>query len=376
MPMKKEMKNKEKVNQVSNEKKNDKTEKLQDKKTVRNIILTVFAVVVVIVLLALGLWLLSEKSKTPEETVVMKVGDRDVYLDEVNLYCLENVTQLGITIDQLDTVTASDGTPAPEYYKREILDLILDTKITYMKAVEEGITLTKEEKSAIQSDAVEYMSNVSGSVTKKMGITMNTVLQSYEERYVVKKYGDELMSDVEVEEQQYCTIYMLLFPKVQVDEKGNYIKDSDGESAILLSEDEIKEKKADADAALLELQDGADIEEVAKEYGVDLVSGQESNLVGSFGDPFDEYAGTLKEGELSPVLEIESCYAIIQMVEENNEDLAQQITSHYREEKEKEEMSQFLASWYEEYGIDKDNVLVGSAWDKLSLYDFAQYVEE
>lgn len=332
--------------------------------------------IVLIALLALGLWLLSEKDKQPGETLVMTVGNQKVYLDEVNLYCLENVTQLGITTKQLDTVVADDGTAAPDYYKQEILNLIMDTKVTYMKAVEEGVTLTEKEKTAVKNDAVSYMSSISGSVTKKLGITMDTILKSYEERYIVKKYGEELLSDVEVEEQKYCTVYMLLFPKVKVDENGSYVKASDGESAILLSEEEIKQKKEDADAALAELKEGAKIETVAKKYGVELVSGEESNLVGSFGEPFDQYAATLKKGELSPVLDIESCYAILQMVEENNEALAEQITAHYREEKEEEKMEQAVASWYDGYQIDKEQVLEGRTWDKLSLYDFTQYVEE
>lgn len=362
MPMKNDMKAAEKLN------------KNPDKK--RMVPILVLCVIVVLALLVSGLWLLSQKDKAPGDTIVMKVGTQQVYLDEVNLYCLENVSQLKITTDQLDTVTAGDGTAAPEYYKQEILDLILDNKVTYMKAVDEGVTLTEEEEKTIKSDVVNYMSTINGSITKKFGITMDTVLKSYEERYIVKKYGEELLSDVEVEEQKYCTIYMLLFPKVEVDENGNYVKGSDGKSAVLLSEDEIKEKKADADAALIELKDGAAIEAVAKKYGVDLVSGEESNLVGSFGEPFDRYAGSLKKGELSPVLEIESCFAILQMVEENNEALAEQITSHYREEKEKEELNQAVASWYEEYHIDKDEVLEGRVWDKVSLYDFARYVEE
>ena len=332
--------------------------------------------VILIALLAAGLYLLSGKDKVPKDILVMEIGDEKVYLDEVNLYCLENVTRLGLTADTLDSTTASDGTPSAEYYKNEIFDLILDTKVTYMKAVDEGITLTQQEKNDINNDAVEYIGGLGGSVTKQLGISMDTVIKSYEERYIVKKYGEQAVEDVDVEQQKYCTIYMLLFPKVQVNEDGSYVKASDGESPILLSDDEIKQKKADADEALEELKAGADVEEVAKKYGVELVSGEESNLVGSFGDPFDKYAATLKEGEYSPVLDIASCYAIVKMVEENNQALADQSTEHYREDQKQDELDNIVESLYDEYQIDKDQVLVGRAWDKLSLYDFSGYVED
>ena len=72
------------------------------------------------------MWKLSGEGKQPADTVVFYVGEEPVYLDEVNLYCLENVVQLGLTTNQLDSVTAEDGRSASEYYKDEILTLIMN----------------------------------------------------------------------------------------------------------------------------------------------------------------------------------------------------------------------------------------------------------
>lgn len=358
MPMKKENKKKRK-----------------QKNKLWNVIWILLAIAA-IALLAFGMWKLSGEGKQPADTVVFYVGEELVYLDEVNLYCLENVVQLGLTTNQLDSVTAEDGRSASEYYKDEILTLIMNTKVTYKKAMDEGITLTKKEEEEVNNDAVSYVDSVSGSVLKEFGITMDTVTKNYRERYIVKKYSDTIVENVDVEDQKYCTLYMLMFPKVEVDEDGNYKKDEDGESAILLSEDEISQKKQDAEDALAMLKDGKEPEEVAKEYGIENVSGQESNLTGSFGDPIDEYASSLKKGECSPVLELDSAYVIVQMINENNKELADEILSYYKNDKGQEVLAESVQSWYEEYGIGEEPEWNGSLWDEISLYDFARYVEE
>ena len=69
-------------------------------------------------------------------------------------------------------------------------------------------------------------------------------------------------------------------------------------------------------------------------------SGEESNTPESFGEPFTEYAQSLKDGECSPVLETESCYAILKMITVNDEEIADQIMQHYRAEMEEEAVTE------------------------------------
>ncbi len=349
-----------------------------NKKKKRNIGTVVFVagILLLSVVIVMGLWILSGEGKQPADTVVFTVGTQPVYLDEVNLYCLENITELGINKTQLDTVKSKDGTPAPVYYKNEILDLIMDTKITYQKAQKDGLNLTEEEEKGVRRDVVAYMEGVNGSVLQKLGITMDTITESYRQRALAKKMEEKVSENLEVEEQQYCTMYMLMFPKVETDKDGDYVRGADGETPILLSEEEIARKKADAQAAYEELKAGKEIEEVAKAYNVELFSGTQSNMADSFGEPFKKYAKSLKTGEFSPVLEIESCYVILEMIEENNQDLAEQIMAHYRADMEKEAMEEAIIKWADELSVSGEPEYNGEVWENISLYDFAQYVED
>lgn len=335
----------------------------------------IIACAVILIVVVAGLWYLSGEGRKPGDLVAFTVGESEVYMDEVNLYCLENMVNLGISSKDLDETTASDGTSANDYYKNEIMELIIDNKISYQKACKEGVTLTKDEEAKIESDVSDYMGRIKGTILSEYGITRDTIYNSYRERYMANKQIQAVKDEVTVEDQRYCTLYMLMFPKVYTDESGQVQKDDSG-AATLLPEDEIQQRKKDADEAYSQLLEGADIEEVAKKYGVEAFSGEESNLEDSFGDKFNSYAKTLKAGEYSPVIDADSSFVIIKMVEENNQALADQILSYYKADVEKEAVEKAVEEWYTQFNVSRGHVMPTSSFKRLSLYDFTKYAEE
>ena len=352
----------------------EKNKDVEEHKRHKEIVSTVVVVAVMLVLAAIGLWMLSGEGNKPSDKLAFTVGEEEVYLDEINFCILQNVVNLGITTDMLNNTKTGDGGSAAEYYKQEILELITDYKVEYMTAKQQGLVITEEEERSVRSDAVQFMGSINGGVLNELGISQDMVIEVYQQRYLAKKLEDTVTEDIEAEEQNFCTMYMLLFPKVEMEENGDYKRQKDGETPIMLSEEDIAKRKEDADAAHQELIDGADIEEVAGKYGVAAYSGEESNLSGSFGEPFSQYAESLKKGEYSPVLETESCYAILKMVTENNEELAEQILGYYNADVIKDKVEEEKKRWYEEAGIEGPK-LNGNIWEKISLYDFTQYVE-
>lgn len=339
-------------------------------------LLPVIILAVVIAAVATVFWVLSGNKDNPADTVVFTVGEESVYLNEVNLCILQNVMNLGLTRETLDFTKMEDGISADEFYKREILQVMMNYKVGAAVAGKRGMTLSEEEEQSVKNDAVQYMGKVDGSILSRLGITRELVIEVYRQRYLAHRLEEEAVKDVELEGQNYCTMYMLLFPKVLMNEEGNYVTEEDGETPQLLSEEEIEQKKEDADAAYKELLDGEDIEKLAEKYGVSNISGEESNLAESFGEPFSTYAGKLKKGEYSPVLETASCYAILKMLEENNQEMADRILEEYKADMEEDAVEEERTSWYEEAGISEEPKFSGKVWDSVSLYDFVRYVEE
>lgn len=349
---------------------------IEKKKKKKELVLTAIFSVFAIVIAVVVLWRVSGEADNPAKKIVFKVGEQPVYLNEVNLCILQNVVNLGITKDMLDSTTAEDGSDADSFYKNEILETIMNYKVGALVAEQRGITLSEKEEATVKSDAVEYMAKIDARILRMFGITQELVTEVYRQRYLAHILEEDAVKDIEVKDQNFCTMYMLLFPKVLVDEEGMYVTKEDGVTPILLSEDEIVQMKENADSAYEELMDGAEIEDVAEKYGISKVSGEESNIAESFGEPFAKYAAELKTGEYSPVLETESCYAILKMVRENNEELAKQVLEYYKSDVEKDTVEEERAKWYEEAGISREPEFVGTSWKNVTLYDFVQYVEE
>lgn len=350
-------------------------ENKNQKKIKKENIVWIVGIIVGVLILAAGLFWLAKAGEEPSKKAVFKVGEETVYLDEVNFCILQNVVALGLDREALAAVPES-GESADEYYKKEILQVIMDYKVKSQVAEMRGLTLSEEELKSVNDDAVSYVNKMNGSLMRRIGITQDRIVEIYKERYLAHLLDETVTKDIEVEEQRFCTVYMLLFPKVETDENGDYIKQEDGETPVMLPEEAVSQRKAEAEEAYQALLDGADIAEIAEQYGIATVSGEESNTADSFGEPFSEYAKTLKQDEISPVLDTASCYVIMKMVNENNEELANQIYKYYREDLEKEAISEHRAGWYEEAGIRMEPEFVGSVWKKLSLYDFVQYMED
>ena len=323
----------------------------------------------------LVLWKISGESDTPSKSEAFQIGEDVVYMDEVNFCIFQNVVNLGIDTEVL-SVTANDGSSADAYYKQEIMDMITDYKVEARIAAKEGLSLSKEDEQTVQNDVASLMEKIDGRILRELGITQELITDIYEQRYLARKLEQTVTKDLEMEDITFCTMYMLLFPKVEMDENGDYIKETDSDAPVMLSEEEIAKRKEDAEAAYKELQEGTDIAKLAKKYGVEDYSGEQQNTPESFGESFEEYAKNLKEGEYSPVIDTPSCYAILEMITPNNEELAEQISGYYRSDLEKEAIEKNKTKWYEEAGVSEEVVKTYKAWDKVTFYDFVKYVEE
>lgn len=344
-----------------------------DKKKKTVLFVTIFMVMAVI--LAAVIWQLAKTGKEPAGREVLRVGEEIVYLDEVNLYLYENMTGLGITAAALEQ-KAEDGGSGDAYYKGEILQTIMDYKVGAQVAGKRGMTLSEEEEKQVLQNVVDFLDKTDGSVLRELGIGQECITESYRQRYLANKLANATAETVSVEEQSYCTLYIMQFPKVEMDENGDYVRAGDSDMPILLSEEDMQERKQDAEAALAMLKEGEDADTVARKYGVELYSGEESNLADSFSEPFLQYAKSLKKDACSPLLETESCYAIVKMINENDAEIANQILSYYKEELIAETIAAERENWYQETGVLKEPDLTGSVWEKLTLYDFVKYVEE
>lgn len=337
----------------------------------KKVVVAICVVCVILVGIVIGICVANRPVSDYAKTKAFSVGDESVYMDEVNFCILQTLEEYTITESMLEA-TNEEGQLGEQYYKNQIQKMIVNYKVENQIAREEGITLSEEEEKDLKKRVADISNLIRGSALKEYGISLDCITSIFRQQYIAQKLEAQIIEDLEIEECNYCTMYLMLFPKVAMLEDGTIQTQDDGKTPQMLSDSELEEQKQNADAALEELNAGADIYEVARKYGVENFSDEQSNMSDNFDEPFISYAKKLKEGELSSVIDTPSCYVILKMMKENDEEIQNQLIEQYRTELGKETIEQKRNTWYEKIGVNLESMKNERAWEKLTLYDYSK----
>lgn len=208
----------------------------------------------------------------------------------------------------------TDGKTALETAKENALSDMVNDFLQYQKAKEEGISLSANEKSYIQSQVSQIKQDQNMlSQLAQMGVDVDyyeeLITQSAYIQKLVSKYVDE--GKIKIDESKVF------------DELGNnYIKAKhilistvDTNTRQSLSDEEITEKNAILDEVMAQLDAGGDFDELMQQYSEDPgLSSAPDGYVFTSGDmvqEFEDAAYALKEGEVSGVVKSSYGYHII-----------------------------------------------------------------
>ena len=108
-------------------------------------------------------------SKNPEKVLVMKVGDREIYLNAVNYYALSVIEAMGITEGTDMSAAYNDTYPTmDDAVKAQLLLQIRQTAILYQKAEEKGITLNDDQKKEVEDLVAQYKEKYDADTLKRL----------------------------------------------------------------------------------------------------------------------------------------------------------------------------------------------------------------
>lgn len=307
----------------------------------------------------------ASNGKDPADVLVLKVGDDEVYLNEVNYYALAFLSSMGVADGtDLSTYFSEQYPTMDEAYKAQLLMQIRQSKILYLKAVEEGISLTDDEVAEVDSEADKFMENYDKDKQAKFGLDKDLLTHVFTQIYMIRKLESQLASNVEqTETVSYGTIEKLVFLRVKIDESGNAVTDADGNYEYL-SEDEQAQKKAQAEEALARLKDGEDLDDLIAEYDLAATSG----TTHATSDSIKETYG-LSDGEISDVIENEYGYTIIKVVASEDQDYTDSVNSYYQNSATQEAVKNQEQEWFDAFPISDDDVET-DVWNAFSLQEF------
>ncbi len=288
-----------------------------------------------IFLLAVGMTIMAGCSKKtdPAKSVVVTVGDKDIYLDEM-MYYIMAVESSGAQYDaayQQYTGTSywdqkdpddPDGPTMREQAKDYVMDTAVMYEILYDKAVKADYTLTDDEKTQAETNADQILSNISNEQLEITGFTKEVLTTVQEKLTLGGKYYNDLIDGFDIDDEgikaaikyddyrQYNTEYLFV-PTTKVDE--NY-------SSVDLSEEEKAAAKASITAALKKVKAGEEFSAITEED--DTLTTNTLNFKvndDTVEKAYQEAAIKLENDAYTQnIIETETGYYIIKMVDNNS----------------------------------------------------------
>lgn len=261
--------------------------------------------------------------------LVVTVDDKKVYMSDM-MYYIYLVELQGSQYDSMYRTYFGTGYWETEYeegvtirekMKSYIFDTVVMNEILYDLAKEEGYELTDEEIKVNKENVATLLENITEDQLKVTGFTEKKLLAIQEKLALAYKYqtalvdgfdidDDAIAADISKEDyRQYDTNYML-FPTSTTDETGNY---------VALSEDEKKAALKNAETALKEAQEGKAFDEIVANF-----EGSTTNTLsfvkgdGTTEHSYETESIKLKNDELSGIIETETGYFIVKMVNNNS----------------------------------------------------------
>lgn len=323
-----------------------------------------------------------------EGKVVATVNGNDISLGEVNLYLRQMEAYFErFGSDVWDQPSGEEGKTLVDVAKENALNAAENATIISLLAKDNDIKITDEQKEEVDKLSQEFMDKFDKEMAKKDGITLETIKKILNNQALAQAFFDEEMKDFKANEEELSSTleenpqykgYQENGHKYYVDQvRARHIlfKTID-ENNQPISDEKKAEVKTKAEEVLAKVKAGEDFATLAKEYSEDPGSkdkgGEYTFKRGVMVPEFEETAFSMKDGEVSEIIETSFGYHIIKL-EEAIEATEAEIKGE--EEKEKsivEEAENFLKQKafdekFEEWKKDYDIKVNDDVWDTVEV---------
>lgn len=243
-----------------------------------------------------------------------------------------------VCTDQIWGVKVGEkGNDFEKHLKKQIRSFMDELKIMNVMAVDKGISLTSEERSAMDQAAVEYFSRLPQSVKNTYGITEADVQRVYEDYGLAEKLAAKLTDSVALE-----------------------VSDSDAK-VIHVSQVKTSDKGTAEAFWKAASQENADFQSCAEEAELTVTDRTLGRAEES--ETYEKVAFSLSEGEVSQVFQIENEYYVLKCTDDYDED-----ETAARKEKIYEERKKIaFQDIYDQFSSSISVSYSSGLWDSLDL---------
>ncbi len=305
--------------------------------------------------------------KVDTKQTVATVNGTDISAEFYLFYLTQVKKQMnsGGVEDFWDTAEL-EGKKLIETAREKALDEVINAVIIEQKAKEQGITITKDEESSINSQ-VTSMSAQLGSRDKynewlkEQGLTDELYRRFIKINYLSQKLMNA--DDIQVTDADIKEYYEKNIARV----KHILVLTTDSNNSPL-SDDEVAKKREEAEGLLKRAKDGEDFDKLVEEYSEDPGSKSQPDgyylgkgfILGSQGSmvsEFEEASLALKVGEVSDIVETTYGFHIIKRYE-NDPAVMEQNTDQLTSYAKNEVFTKLVESWKKDANVDVKNDII------------------
>lgn len=302
--------------------------------------------------------------KSPSETLVLTVGESEVYLNEVNFYAMSFMSRMGITEEtDLSSAFSQEFADMDAALKAQFLISLRQAHVLYQKATEEGITLTEAEMADVNKQVQDYIAANDAEKLEKFGIDEELLTRVFTMSQTIQKYEQKIVEEMEVERVPYGTYYNFAFLTIELDENGNGVINDDG-SYVYLSDSEQEHQKELAEEVRERLEAGDDPEALIEEYDLSSTSGLIHATTESLQDTFG-----LKDGEVSEVKENDFGYIVVQIQAVEDAEYSDQVKEYNASTQAQDYLKEQEQILLDAFPISEEDI-VEKVWDAFTFKDF------
>lgn len=351
------------------------------------------SILVVIVACVVGFFVLKPAKKTTKEQVaatdpaknvaektatIVKVGEEEISLEDMlyYIYCEE---EMGSYYDQiyLSFYEASywdlpdeenGGKTGQEIAKENVLQAVEQDSVFYQEAIKAGYTLSEEDKKDARDNYDEFCSELTDEQLAINGMGAE-LLEYFERQILIDKYKDSLVEESDFDydkiaskvSKKDCRQYTYEYYCVYKTDDNDKAYPADEMNARLETLKNLRNSlTADNDMESLVTDDMADYIEYAEDYIVE----EDGEAYGSYkGVNCDKVIKSLKNGEISDVIETEFGYLVFRMSDNNSQEYYNEMIDEKVNDAKTKIYNTIFEQIKENYGITVDE----AEWAKISL---------
>ncbi len=301
---------------------------------------------------------------TRNKKVVFNIGSEKVYGDELAFYAIQLARDYHLSNPDILYEMYEGDVTFEKHYTELLREKIINTKIEYLCAKNQGMKLSDEDKNNIETEAKDIISQCSNELSE-FEVSDDLVRKVLNEQTLAKKLVDSTFANAENGET-YFHIYNLLFSTVKLNPDNTLKSNSDGTLEQISASDKSKQYELAMKAIELS-KEGKEMETIAEELGVTATA---TDIYGS-NTGYDSKAylkemKDMKDGDVSGVVETIYGYNVFKLISSDDLDYREKMREKNEGASISEEFDDKLELWSKEAGVNEKK-LYGPLWESFDL---------